>query len=212
MVNSGVIKSASCAFKLKEPGSLILGGLDQSLYSGDLYAMSVVPETDGTYKRLNVNLTTARAAGGNVSVNTPNGFPEAVMVDTGNFDNVLPDSFVTPLWKALNIGSIDVNGKKIGTCPCSLGNTSSVKITFGFGDFNLDVPLSAFIVQPPTSLLQLFQTSPLPEGTCMFTINPNTSGGKYDSILGAFWLEHVGTQRRVWRALTEKGLHRLRRR
>lgn len=193
MAGKGAIKSASAAWKLKESASLVLGGVDKSLYTGDLYAMPLVPDAKtGNHIRLLVNMTVAKASGPNFNVDTPKDYPSPVAIDSGEFDSVLDSSFVDPLWKALKIDSFTIKQKKLGTCPCSLANNTA-NITFGFGDFTLDLPLSAFVVRPAPGLLPLFGAPDLPEGTCMFTINPNNQWPDYLNTIGGLWQENVYT-------------------
>jgi hypothetical protein len=196
MANLGFIKSPSASILLGDKGSVLFGGIDTSAYSGELTVLPVVrdPETK-EYDRLAVNLNS-------VTANTPRGavasageeFPVRAMLDTGNFDNKLPPSYVRKVWNALGVRGLNLTGPaaviSFGLCNCNLAE-SSATFDFELGSFHISLPVKSFVIDVPASILQEFNAPALPEGTCVFAINPQYDTTNIPYILGGTFLDAV---------------------
>lgn len=176
MVNSGLIKSASMSVYLNQTGSktgsIIFGGLDTSLYTGDLHILPIVPEDD-IYARVAVNLTSVSLTNLENSTSTVSNTTVTVVLDTGTADLKVPTEIAQYVQEAFNVTlNITVDGLNYALCDCSLVNSSG-SVTFGFGSAQIDVPMNSLVASPPALAFEEFGVNPslLPEGFCLFLVN-----------------------------------------
>jgi hypothetical protein len=192
---AGLINSASVGIYLNKTGSptgsMILGGIDTSLYTGDLQVLPMVP-SNGFYDRLAVTLETISygngGSGGNTTQKTTSSLPTRVMFDTGNFDIKLPADIAADIQKSFGITKLfPVAGYEFALTSCSMADSTEV-VGFGFGGARINVPMSSLVVLPPASVLASYGLPPdtLPEGVCMFLIN-----GLDDKIIEAGSLPYI---------------------
>ena len=202
MANSGAINSASAAIRLREPASIVFGGVDTSAYTGDLVTLPMVPNPIlHVYESMAINLTWVAVFANNEQNTTDvnslsySEFPIRIMVDTSSFDVKLPTDFVKLLWKHFHINQTvslpDIAGEIVyGLCPCSLANSTQF-INFGFPGFTVNIPMRSLVLNPPQSLLDDFHAPHLPGGVCVFGINPNPDEDLFPMILGPPILENM---------------------
>ena len=201
MVALGAIKSASASIRLKEPASIIFGGLDASAYTGDLVTLPILQDPImHVYEEIEVSLNWVDVFGGqagykNASSDHFSSFPVRALFDTSSFDVKLEAEFVASVWDALNITHNVTMPNKFGAityglCPCSLANSSAF-INFGFPGFTVNVPMTSLVLEPPLNLLADMGTPFLLPGTCVFGINPNPNEAAFPMILGPPLLENI---------------------
>ncbi|KKA26791.1 hypothetical protein TD95_003163 [Thielaviopsis punctulata] len=159
LVNDDVIKTPAYSLwindKEKEEGALLFGGVDSSKYSGELKRISIVPDADGNYVYLNVNLTSldATSSSGNDTL-TSSSFPVTVLLDSGTSLAYLPDDIVSQIWSEVGVlNETDITNVRVdaGTplIPCSRSSNNG-SFTFHFASSEgpaITVPMSELVVE-----------------------------------------------------------------
>ena len=153
-------------------GSVVFGGVDSSMYTGDLVAVQVLesPNAHADYTAFRVPLTGVSINDGSgTRMLTSSNFAVPALFDTGTTITELPSSVLVDLMGGL--GAVMVSGENL--LPCSL-NTSSVSISYHFGGDggpSIQVPVSD-VVSPLTEHNATFTNG---DEACRLDIGPLNS-------------------------------------
>ncbi|ETN43138.1 uncharacterized protein HMPREF1541_02296 [Cyphellophora europaea CBS 101466] len=151
MVSSGDIGRQAYSLYLGSQeaakGRIIFGGIDPSLYTGDLVALPVLkdPVQYAEYTDFKVALTGVSVTDeSGTRLLTDTDFAMPVLLDSGNTVTNLPSSLVDAVYGGFGITSIEGSA----TIPCSR-NRANASLTYHFGGGDdgpsINVPLSALI-------------------------------------------------------------------
>ena len=187
MVNQGLIQRKAYSLYLgrwQEPtGSLIFGGIDSTKYSGDLVALPLQPNPIGGISEFFVTLTSVGftdGTGQSIQL-SPQGYSQAVLLDTGTTASLLSNDILEPLINGLGAVIFDQYGDMV--VPCRLGK-SNTTINYEFGGspgIVIRVPLSEAIGMTIMNSKAYSDSS----GGCEFSFGATTQGV---SILGDSFL------------------------
>src|SRR6202000_815363 len=115
LVGSGIIHRKAFSLYLNDldadTGSIILGGIDTTKYSGDLVALPLQPSPGGDVKEYYVALTgvSFTDAAGHITQLSPEGYSPATLLDSGTTNTLLTNDVFTRL--ALGFGAtLDADG------------------------------------------------------------------------------------------------------
>jgi hypothetical protein len=129
-------------------GSILFGGLDTSLYTGDLQTLPIVPR-DGVFDRVAINVSSISLINGTSSTTMRSELPARMALDTGNFDIKIPFPIAQDIQSAFGITTqIPVAGLNFSLCECSLADNPAI-VSFGFGSVNIKVPMKSLVLDPP---------------------------------------------------------------
>ncbi|MCJ1382651.1 hypothetical protein MMC17_005764 [Xylographa soralifera] len=196
MVSQGLIQSPTYSLWMNDvaasAGTILFGGIDTAMFQGPLgiFTIAANPVT-GKQDALLVNVTSISlsidgSTGNSVplSVNVTD-FPTPAVLDTGTPTITVPNDVFMNIASQLNVTF--VNG--IAFCDCALAN-SSATVTFGFGSLKIAVPMKSIVELPTANALQLFlhTSQPLQPGTCIFGIDPISTGNSPIMLLGDSFL------------------------
>lgn len=200
IAKAGLTNSASVSIYLNQTGSptgsILFGGVDTSLYTGDLITLPV-EQSNGGYDRLAVNLNSVSIKNGDASISSTTGLPARVLLDTGNFDIKLPPNITQDIYNAFNITqTFTLSGNDFAFSPCSLADNPQV-LSFGFEGVDITVPMKSLVMSPPDYILKSLGLDPsiIPDGTCLFLVNNIPEGvieaGGLLYILGGAFLSNA---------------------
>lgn len=200
IANAGLTNSASMSIYLNETGSttgsILFGGLDTSLYTGDLQTLPIVPR-DGVFDRVAINVSSISLINGTSSTTMRSELPARMVLDTGNFDIKIPFPIAQDIQSAFGITTqIPVAGLNFSLCECSLADNPAI-VSFGFGSVNIKIPMKSLVLDPPAAALEGFGVNPssIPAGSCLFLINsfPDeiVESGEFPFILGGAFLSNA---------------------
>ncbi|KAJ9605361.1 hypothetical protein H2200_010018 [Cladophialophora chaetospira] len=190
LVSSKIIERKAFSLYLNDrdanSGSIILGGIDTTKYTGDLVALPLQPSDSGAVMEYYVSLTgvSFTDAAGKTTQISPDGYSQATLLDSGTTNTLLTNDVFTPL--ALGFGTtLDPQGSGNYILPCSVGNgNGTINYSFGGeGGVTIQVPVAAIVGgQAYTS-----DEYDDPAGGCALSMGtPMESGGF--SILGDSFL------------------------
>lgn len=190
LVTSGIIKRKAFSLYLNDrnasTGSIILGGIDTTKYSGDLVALPLQASSEGGVREYFVTLTgvSFTDATGKTTQLSPDGYAQATLLDSGTTNTLLTNDVFDSL--ALGFGAtLDAQGSGTYVIPCSLANSKgSINYSFGGqGGITIQVPVADVVgSQEYTS-----DNYDDPSGGCALSLGTlSDSGGS--SILGDSFL------------------------
>lgn len=199
LYNADLIKSPSVSIYLNETGSeagsMLMGGLDTSLYTGPLEVLPI-SLVNGEYSRVAVNLSSVSLDDGKSNTTSTTELPATVLLDTGNFDIKLPEKLAKEIHKQFDITmSLPAGGYNYSLCSCDLADDPAV-FSFGFETLNVTVPMKSLVISPPDIVLEGYGVDPedVPENVCVFAINyfpDEIAKGKLMNILGGAFLSNA---------------------
>ncbi|ETI19341.1 hypothetical protein G647_09173 [Cladophialophora carrionii CBS 160.54] len=190
LVKSGIIHRKAFSLYLNDleasTGSIILGGIDTTKYSGDLVALPLQATQDGLVKEYYVALTgvSFTDATGETTQLSPQGYSQATLLDSGTTNTFLTNDIFTPL--ALGFGAVlDAEGTGAYLIPCSLSNgNGTIGYLFGGeGGITIQVPLANIVggqIYTPDNFDD-------PSGGCMLAMETTRESSGF-SILGDSFL------------------------
>ncbi|MCJ1436293.1 hypothetical protein MMC27_005671 [Xylographa pallens] len=192
MVSQGLIQSPTYSLWMNDvaasAGSILFGAIDTAKFQGPLQVLPIVTDpTSGKLDALVVNLTSiSLSTGGNVplSVNATE-FPQAAILDTGTPTITVPTDVFTNIASQFNVTVV----QGVALCDCALAN-STATVDFGFAGLNISVPMKSIVEVPTAVDLALFAhtSQQLPPGTCIFGIDPLSTGNIGTMLLGDSFL------------------------
>ncbi|KAK8122161.1 aspartic-type endopeptidase [Apiospora sp. TS-2023a] len=178
-------------------GTILFGGIDKAKFTGELLAVSVVPNSaTQSYSTYSVTLNTFSMTFGNGTSSAPfSRAPRAVLLDSGTTLTYLPNSTVQRLYEALgtNVTQDRSQATQVGVLAwvdCGLLDHENplTKATFDFRFGGPDgplirVPLSQMIIDE-----RRYVAEPPGDNACLFGIVPNTDPQDERYILGDSFL------------------------
>ena len=192
MVSQGLIQSPTYSLWMNDvaasAGTILFGAIDTAKFQGPLQVLPIVTDpASGKLDALMVNVTSiSLSTGGGVplTVNATE-FPQAAVLDTGTPTITVPTDVFTNIASQLNVTVV----QGVALCDCALAN-SSATVDFGFAGLNISVPLKSIVVVPTAVDLELFAhtSQQLPPGTCIFGIDPLSTGNFGNMLLGDSFL------------------------
>ena len=191
MVSQGLIQSPTYSLWLNDVaasvGSFLFGAIDTAKFQGPLSVLPIVADpVNGKTDALMVNITSISLSTSDIplSVNATE-FPQAALLDTGTPTITVPTDVFINIANQLNVTSV----QGVALCDCALAN-SSATVDFGFAGLNISVPMKSIVVEPTAVDLALFAhtSQQLPPGTCIFGIDPLSSGNFGTMLLGDSFL------------------------
>ncbi|MCJ1387535.1 hypothetical protein MMC18_000378 [Xylographa bjoerkii] len=192
MVSQGLIQSPTYSLWMNDvaasAGTILFGGIDTAKFQGPFQVLPIVADPeDGKMDALMVNVTSiSLSTGGAVPLSTnATEFPQAAMLETGTPTITVPNDVFVNIANQLNVTLV----QGIALCDCALAN-SSTTVNFGFAGLNISVPLKSIVEIPTAVDLELFAhtSQQLPSGTCIFGIDPISSGNFATMLLGDSFL------------------------
>lgn len=131
---------------LRGVGSLIFGGIDTKKFTGPLHRLPIMPHVDG-YRRYWVELASLGLTDPHAedtmalhSLSLP------VFLDSGSTLSILPHEYAKAVGDALFGVEKSTLGMTVWEVSCDLLFSKST-IDFGFGDFEISIPLHQFILR-----------------------------------------------------------------
>jgi hypothetical protein len=183
LVSSGVIERKAFSLYLNDldatTGSIILGGIDTTKYTGDLVALPFQPsEEGGSVREYYVSLTgvSFTDAAGQTTQLSPDGYATAALLDSGTTYTYLTNDVFEQL--AVGFGAVLDPGSSSGgyVLPCGLSSANAT-INYSFGGDNgvtIKVPLANVIGGQEYDSSSFSDAS----GGCVLSMGaPSDSGG-----------------------------------
>ena len=210
LVTSGIIDRKAFSLYLNDvdanTGSIIFGGIDTTKYTGDLVALPLQPSPEGFVKEYYVALTSVSFtdATGQTTQLSPDGYSQAILLDSGTTNTLLTNDVFTPL--ALGLGTtLDIDGSGLYLVGCSLANEKgTINYSFGGeGGVTIQVPIEN-VVGSQVYPSDMFDD---PSGGCVLSLGtPEEAGGFSifgDSFLRSAYVSIRSCQRlfHSWRKL-----------
>jgi hypothetical protein len=186
MAKQGLIKSTAYSIWLNSlysnTGSLLFGGVDTAKFVGSLTTVPIVPDADGSYTRLRVELDSV-SLGGKEQL----GNKTSVVLDSGSAFSTVPQALFDSINQTLGglVGYLPSVSQPV--CPCSLSSRTDT-LDFKFGTGKISVPFSEMCMDPkriPNSSSFLGTTPPA--DACIWGMSPqpvSTSGSETIYLLG----------------------------
>ncbi|KAN0120292.1 acid protease [Hyaloscypha variabilis] len=197
MVKAGLIPSSTYSIWMDRNsalgGTVLLGGVDTSKFTGQLQSYPIVPAdaaTD-TYVRLDLNFS-ASVGGSKPITDNSSEFPAVGTLDTGNPNLLLPTNLVANIYSTFGVQPLTLpGGASFGVCACGLGN-STATLDISFPNLKISIPFSDLVIDPTDALYAGFNIPPsirLPNGTCLFMVSPTRPG--FGNIIGDNFLRYA---------------------
>jgi hypothetical protein len=189
LVKAGIIDRKAFSLYLNDldasTGSIILGGIDTTKYTGDLVTLPLQPSPDGFVREYYVSLTSVSFTDstGETTQMSPQGYSQATLLDSGTTNSYLTNDVFTAL--ALGFGAtLDVGGGSY-LVPCSLSNgNGTINYSFGGeGGITIQVPLANIVGGLEYSSEEFDD----PSGGCVLAMGTAGDSGGF-SILGDSFL------------------------
>jgi hypothetical protein len=155
LVKSGIIDRKAFSLYLNDldasTGSIILGGIDTTKYTGDLVTLPLQPSPDGFVKEYFVSLTSVSFTDstGATTQMSPQGYSQATLLDSGTTNSYLTNDVFTALalgfGATLDVGAGSGGGSYLVPCSLSDGN-GTINYSFGGeGGITIQVPLANIV-------------------------------------------------------------------
>ncbi|SCU81971.1 LANO_0B04720g1_1 [Lachancea nothofagi CBS 11611] len=207
MVGQGLINSSSYSLwlggdtsdplvasnLLNQCGSIILGGVDQSLYTGDFVKFDTLPfydprtqQTSRGYPIIPLSKVDVQSKSGQILNLTSEYFLEPVLLDSRYRYNYLPLNLIVQIAMQANAYYVDSLDRWL--LSCEVGSMGA-SILFEFGNLVISVPLSDMMgptFDSATNDTLHFSNS---QPACELRVLPNTNAGF--SILGGPFIKNV---------------------
>lgn len=157
-------------------GVVLFGGVDTGKYSGSLLTLDTQNRTDVNEIIAFDVLVNGLALSGDSSFPKPSTGSESSVLDCGTSYTILPDDWVTPIHKQLDVKYFV--GNDTAYVECSLKN-APYALNFTFQDLTISIPIGSFVT--------LRAVNP---DVCSFDLVP---AGSRHSLLGDNFLSHSFT-------------------
>ena len=196
MAKAGLIPSSTYSIWMDRNsalgGTVLLGGVDTSKFTGQLQSYPIVPTdpTTNTYVRLALNFT-ASVGGSKPITGNSSEFPATATLDTGNPNMLLPTNLVASIYSTFGVQPLAIGGASFGVCACGLAN-STATLDISFPGLKISIPFSDLVINPTAELYAGFNIPPsirLPNGTCLFMVSPTRPG--FGNIIGDNFLRYA---------------------
>ncbi|KAE9380892.1 acid protease [Stipitochalara longipes BDJ] len=197
MVKAGLIPSSTYSIWMDRNsalgGTVLLGGVDTSKFTGELQSYPIVPSdpASGIYVRLALSFS-ASVGGSKPIAGNSSDFPAIGTLDSGNPNMLLPTSLVTNIYSTYGVQPLSLpGGATFGVCSCGLAN-STATLDISFPGLKISIPFSDLVIDPTAELYAGFNIPPsirLPNGTCLFMVSPTREG--FGNIIGDNFLRYA---------------------